>query len=115
MKNSRIIFDHVKHLKDWTLVCHVYDSKYRKVLTICVVTCNLKMTQLKLNAILQKIRLRHVREQSVKLNFKGFMAYNAQTNWNAIRKIYGVGDPNLSMVGHERTYLSRWLNKVELG
>ena len=44
MKNSRIIFDHVKHLKDWTLVCHVYDNKYRKVLTICVVTCNLKMT-----------------------------------------------------------------------
>ena len=30
-----ILFDHVKRLKDWTtLACHIYDSKYYKVLTI---------------------------------------------------------------------------------
>jgi hypothetical protein len=35
MKISRTIFDHVKRLKDWTtLACHVYDSKYCKMLTI---------------------------------------------------------------------------------
>ena len=36
--------DHVERLKDWTtLVCHVYDSKYYKVLMTPVVTCNLRM------------------------------------------------------------------------
>ena len=35
MEISWIIFDHVKHLKNWTtLACHVYDNKYYKVLTI---------------------------------------------------------------------------------
>lgn len=33
MENSWIIFDHVKHLKNWiTLACHVYDTEYCKVL-----------------------------------------------------------------------------------
>jgi hypothetical protein len=28
MENSRIMFDHVKRLKDWmTMICHVYDSR----------------------------------------------------------------------------------------
>ena len=35
MENSWIVFDHVKYLQDWTtMVCHVYDNKYCKVLTI---------------------------------------------------------------------------------
>jgi hypothetical protein len=35
MNNSWIMFDYVKHLKDYTtLECQVYDSKYYKVLTI---------------------------------------------------------------------------------
>ena len=35
MENSWIIFDHVKRLKDWTtMTCHVYDSRYCKVLII---------------------------------------------------------------------------------
>ena len=35
MKNSWIMFDHVKRLKDWTtMACHVYNSRYCKVLTI---------------------------------------------------------------------------------
>ena len=35
MKHSWIVFDHIKHLKDWTiLACHVYDNKYCKVLPI---------------------------------------------------------------------------------
>ena len=35
------------------------------------------------------------------INFKGFMANNAQANWNFIRKIYGDGDPSLPMVSCE--------------
>jgi hypothetical protein len=49
------------------------------------------------------------------VNFKGFMADSAQANWNAVRKIYGVGDPSLPMVGRERTCLFHWsqiLDKV---
>ena len=35
MKNSWIIFDHVKCVKDWTtMTCHVYDNQYCKVLII---------------------------------------------------------------------------------
>lgn len=35
MKNSWIMFDHVKCLKDQTtMACHVYDNKYCKVLII---------------------------------------------------------------------------------
>ena len=35
MENTRILFTHVKHVKDWTTqACHVYDSKYHKMLTI---------------------------------------------------------------------------------
>ena len=33
----------------------------------------------------------------------GFMAYNAQGNWNAVRMIYRDGDPILPMVACERT------------
>ena len=53
----------------------------------------------------------------LKLNLKGLMAYSAQTNWNAVRKIYGVGDPSLPMVGHELIcffYWSQCLDKVTL-
>jgi hypothetical protein len=35
--------------------------------------------------------------------FKGFMAHNAQANWNVIRIIYGAGDPTVKMVNKDRT------------
>ncbi len=31
-------------------------------------------------------------------NFKGFMAYNDQANWNVVQIVYGSGDPSESMV-----------------
>jgi hypothetical protein len=49
------------------------------------------------------------------VNFKGFMADSAQANWNAVKTIYGDGDPNLPMVARERTCLFHWsvsLDKV---
>lgn len=45
IEKSCKMFDHVKWLKNWTtLACHVYNSKYYKVL----MTCNLRMAQSKL-------------------------------------------------------------------
>ena len=48
MENFWIMFNHVKHLKNWTTMAyHVYDSQYYKFLPLRVVTCNLKMVQYK--------------------------------------------------------------------
>jgi len=47
------------------------------------------------------------------VNFKGFMADSAQANWNAVRKIYGGGDPSLPMVGRERTCLFHWSQNLD--
>ena len=49
------------------------------------------------------------------VNFKGFMAFNARTSWNAVRKIYSEVDPSLPMVGREHTCRSYWyvrMNKM---
>ena len=117
MENSWIIFDHVKHLKAWTtLACHVYDSKYCKVLSIAC--CDMQSE----NDIVQMLfweNLNSVMSENgvSKTNLKGLMADSAQANWNAVRNIYGVGDPNLLIVGRERTYLlhrSQYLDKLTL-
>ena len=42
------------------------------------------------------------------VNFKGFMADSAQTNFNAIRKICGSGDKSIPMEGKERTCQFHW-------
>ena len=105
MENSWIMFDHVKRLKDWTtLACHVYDSKYCKVLTIACYDIQFEdgvaqtLFWENLNSVMSENRV-------LNNNFKGFMADNAQANWNAVQKIYGVGNPSLPMMGHERTCL----------
>lgn len=49
------------------------------------------------------------------VNFEGFMAYIAQENQNAVKKIYRDGDPSLPMVDRERTCIfhkSASLDKV---
>ena len=48
-----------------------------------------------------------------KVNFKGFTADSAHVNWNAVRKVYVVGDPSLPMVGHERICLFHWLQSLD--
>lgn len=50
-----------------------------------------------------------------KVNFEGFMADNAQLNWNVVRKTYGDHDPSLSIVGRERTRLFLLVCKLEKG
>ncbi len=44
--------------------------------------------------------------------FKGFMCDSAQTNFNAIRIVYGLGDPSIPMVDQERTYLFHWATSM---
>ncbi len=45
--------------------------------------------------------------------FQGFMADSAQANWNAVRIIYGSGDPKVHMEGHERTCYFHWTQSLE--
>src|ERR1700737_2135863 len=107
------MFDHVKCLKGWTtLVCHVYDSKYCKVLTIAC--CDMQSEDGVAQTFFWKNLNSVMSENGVsKVNFKGFMADSAQANWNAVRKIYGVGDPSLPMVGRERTCLFHWSQSLD--
>ena len=74
------MFDHVKHVKDWTtFACHAYNIKYCKVLTIAY--CDMQfedgITQTffweNLNSVMTENKVSNV-------NFKGFMAVNAQAN-----------------------------------
>jgi hypothetical protein len=40
LQNRWLMFDHVKHVQEWTtMACHVYNSVYCKVLTIVI--CNM--------------------------------------------------------------------------
>ena len=105
IENSWIMFDHVKCLKDWTtFACYVYDSKYCKIMTIACSDMQFE------NGVAQTLFWENLNSVMLdngvsKVNFKGFMADNAQANWNAVRKIYGVDDLSLPMVGRERTRL----------
>jgi hypothetical protein len=75
-----IIFDHVKRVKKWTtMVCHVYDSTYWRVMTIaiCDTQSEVATAQSVLCKNLNVVVAKHgVRESK----FKRFMAYNAQAN-----------------------------------
>jgi hypothetical protein len=48
-----------------------------------------------------------------KVNFKGFMCDSAQANFNAVRVIFGSGDPSVSMANKERTCLFHWKMALE--
>ena len=94
MENAWILFDHVNRLKDkTTLACHVYNSKNCKVLTIAC--CDLQYE----DGVAQTFfweNLNSVMSENgvLKVYFKGIITYSAQANWNAVKKIYGVGDPS---------------------
>jgi len=47
-----------------------------------------------------------------KPNFKGFMADSAQTNWNVVKIVYGLGDPFVKMVDKECTCLFHWTQSL---
>ena len=79
MKNSWKMFDHVKHLKDYTtLMCHVYNSKYSKVLT--TICCDIQFEGGTTHDFFSKyLKLCHEREWECE--FQGFCADSAHANW----------------------------------
>ena len=99
------MFDHVKRVENWTtMASHVYDSKYCKVMTIAI--CDMQSEDAEAQELFWTQLNTVMRENGVDtVNFKGFMADSAQANWNAVRKVYGSGDPGVCMEGRERTCL----------
>jgi hypothetical protein len=59
--------------------------------------CNKKNTNIQ-SVMWQKLNKLMAKKGVPNPNFKGFMAYSVQANWNAIQIVYGFGDPNDSMV-----------------
>lgn len=79
-----VMFDHIKHLKRYTtFTCHVHDSHYCKTMTIVICDMMSKIHDAQaylwhgLNNAIPKHGVHNV-------NSKGFMANNAQTNWNIV-------------------------------
>jgi hypothetical protein len=113
LEDAYIMFDHIKRVKNWTTIaCHVYDSAYCRVMTIAV--CDMQLedaaAQMVLWRNLKDVMARH---GILEPKFKEFMADNAQTNWNAIRVIYGSGDATIPMKDQERTCLFHWAQSFE--
>lgn len=104
MYNLWLMFDHIKRVKDWTMMaCHVYDSKYCKVLTIAC--CDMQYEDGVAHTLIwDNLNIVMTDNGVTSVNFKGFMADNAQANWNVMRKVHGGGHLSLPMVGHERTF-----------
>ena len=98
-----IMFVHVKQVVGWTsLGAHVYDRVYCKVMTIVV--CDMMCEMVEAQEQMWRSMMLVLDQHGVKnVNFKGFMADSAQTNFNAVRKIFGSGDKNVPMDGKERT------------
>jgi hypothetical protein len=74
------MFDHVKQIIGWTtMACHVYDPRYRKVMTI--INCDMQFKDTKTQQIMwKKLNGTMLKHKYVEPNFKGFMVDNAQAN-----------------------------------
>ena len=95
-----------------TMVCHVYNFKYCRVMTIAI--CDMQSKDVAAQSVVWKNLNALMAQHGVhKVNFKGFMADNAQTNWNVVRIIYGSGDACEKMVDRERTCLFHWTQSLE--
>ena len=105
LQDCWIMFDHVKRVESWTtMAAHVYNSKYCKVMTIAI--CDMQSEDAEAQELFWTQLNTVMRENGVDtVNFKGFMVDSAQANWNAVRKVYGSGDPGVGMEGRERTCL----------
>lgn len=109
MENYWIVFDNVKDLKDWTtLTCHL--DRGVLIIACCDMHFEDGATQIvfwdNLNVV--------VAENGVsKVNFRGFMAINAQANWNAMGRIYWYNDSNMPMVKCECTCSFHWFVSLD--
>ncbi len=109
------MFDHVKHVQGWTTIgCHVYDMTYCKVLTIA--TCDMESNDVDSQVLMWSSLTRLVKKVGIieNVNFKGFMANNAQTNFNAMMRMFGFGDPTIPMVGRKHICLMHWVWSMEV-
>ena len=100
--------DHVKRVKGWTtMAAHVYDGIYQQVMTIscCDFQSEDKDAQVLFWQNLNHVIARHDIQHPI---FIGFMADNAQTNWNVVCIVYGLGDPKIPTEGRERTCFFHW-------
>jgi hypothetical protein len=84
LQNAWFMFDHVKCVKEWTtMVCHVYDAAYCKVMTIVV--CDMQSEDTKVQCIMwRELNDLMVKNGVENTNFKGFMADSAHANWNDV-------------------------------
>ncbi len=87
------MFDHVKHVVGLTIMaCHVYDHVYYKMLAIDV--CDMQFDEIEVQQLMWiKLNETMLKHKFPKPNFKGFMANNAQANWNILKIVYGSEDP----------------------
>ncbi len=109
-ENAWIMFYHVKHVQGWTTMgCHVYDMTYYKVLIIII--CDMQFDDLDSQVFMRSSLTRLVKKvgRIENVNFKGFMANDAQTNFNAMRRMFGFGDPTIPMIGRERICFMHWV------
>lgn len=113
LEDAWMMFDHVKRVKSWTtMACHVYDSKYCRVMSIAV--CDMQSEDTAAQTIFWKNLNAVIARHGIPLpKFKGFMADSAQANWNAVRIVYGSGDATTPMENQERTCLFHWTQSLE--
>lgn len=80
LENAWLMFNRVKRVQNWTtMVCHVYDASYCRVMTIAV--CDMQSQDNAPQTIVWKnLNVVMVRRNVPVPNFKGFMADNAQAN-----------------------------------
>lgn len=113
LEHAWMMFDHVKRVSKWTtMACHVYDGTFQRILTIacCDFQSEDKDAQVLFWQNLNNVMGRH----GIPLPyFKGFMADSAQANWNAVRIVYGTGDPKVPLQGRERTCAFHWSQSLE--
>ena len=112
LQDSWLMFDHVKRVSNWTtMACHVYDSQYCRVMTVAV--CDMQSKDCEAQCVMWRCLNEVMARYGVLIvNFKGFMADSAGANWNAVRKIYGSGDPQTKMPDRERTCLLHWTTSM---
>jgi hypothetical protein len=107
------MFDHVKRVKDWTTMgVHVYDPEYCKVMTIAICDMQSESSDAQTQVWLSMLNILDKNGMS-NVNFKGFMCDSAQTNFNAVRILFGSGDPTVPIENKEKTCQFHWRMSLE--
>jgi hypothetical protein len=112
LDNVWMMFDNVKRVRQWTtMVCHVYDSTYCRVMTIASYDMQSEDSEAQI-VFWKNMNVVMERNGVVEPNFKGFIADIAQANWNAVRVIYGNGKKEDRIDDRERTCQFHWTQSM---